>query len=90
MDDFQNASSPFVRELDNNCETTKPTEGFDLSNLHENDHESKDGSQLNFVIRKHGDKKSLTFFVRTDLEDKTNISEADVLDLLSLNCKDPS
>ena len=65
-------------------------EGFDLSNLHENDHESKDGSQLSFVIRKHGGKKSLTPFVRTDLEDKTNISEADVLDLLSLNCKDPS
>jgi len=90
VDDFHDASSPFVRELDNNDEITKPMEGFDLSNLHENNHESEDGSQLSFVIRKHGGKKSLTPFVRTDLEDKTNISEADVLDLLSLNCKDPS
>ena len=90
VDDFHDASSPFVRELDNNDEINKPMEGSDLSNLHENNHESEDGSQLSFVIRKHGGKKSLTFFVRTDLEDKTNISEADALDLLSLNCKDPS
>jgi len=90
VDDFHDASSPFVRELDNNDEITKPMERFDLSNLHENNHESEDGSQLSFVIRKHGGKKSLTPFVRTDLEDKTNISEADGLDLLSLNCKDPS
>ena len=61
VDDFHDASSPFVRELDNNDEITKPMEGFDLSNLHENNHESKDGSQLSFVIRKHGGKKSLTF-----------------------------
>ena len=55
MDDFHNVSSPFVRELDNNNdEITKPIEEFDLSNLHENNHELKDGSHLDFVIRKHG------------------------------------
>ena len=33
VDDFHDASSPFVRELDNNDEIAKPMEGFDLSNL---------------------------------------------------------
>ena len=42
---------------------------------------------VKWLDAKHGDKKSLTPFVRTDLEDKTNISEADILDPSSLNCK---
>ena len=87
VDDFHDASSPFVRELDNNDEIAKPMEGFDLSNLHENNHESEDGSQLSFVIRKHGGKKSLTPFVRTNPEDKTNIFGVDVSDLSLLDCK---
>ena len=52
MDDFHNVSSPFFRELDIKDEITKPMEGLDLSNLQENNHESEDGSQLSFVIRK--------------------------------------
>ena len=47
-------------------------------------------SQLDFVIRKHGGKKSLTLFAKTDPEDKTNTFEFDVMDLSLLNCKGPS
>ena len=90
-DDFHNVSSPFVRKLDNNNdEINKPLEEFDLINLCENNHELEDGSQLDFVIRKHGGKKSLTLFVKTDPEDKTNTFDFDVTVLSLLNCKGPS
>jgi len=90
-DDFHIVSSPFVRKQDNNNdEINKPMEEFDLINLHENNHELEDGSQVDFVIRKHGGKKSLTLFVKTDPEDKTNTFEFDVTVLSLLNCKGPS
>ena len=38
LDDFHNASSSFVRELDNNDEITKSINGFELNNLQENNH----------------------------------------------------
>ena len=46
VDDFHNASSPFMRDLDNDDKITKSMNEFDLSNLQESNHELEDGSQF--------------------------------------------
>ena len=45
MDDFHDASSPSMRNIDNDDKITKSMNEFDLSNLQESNHELEDGSQ---------------------------------------------
>jgi len=45
VDDFHDASSPSMRNIDNDDKITKSMNEFDLSNLQESNHELEDGSQ---------------------------------------------